>query len=183
MRSRCCRSARHGRRRSARSPGLRSKIIDTFLSSLERTQTPWVRLESSGAASGTATGVALGWRRPRRGVALNHGKAAVWVISPRGLPAESWADSPLPEVVTDLAPCEWTPGTAPAEPSADGRDRCTSTQPSAGSSPTSGSGDAGAGQLAASGARGASLVTQRAEPAPRRKGLRFWRTRLAVSPS
>jgi hypothetical protein len=31
--------------------------------------------------------------------------------------------------------------------------------------------------------RHASLVTQRGEPAPRRKGLLFWRTRLAVSPS
>jgi hypothetical protein len=31
--------------------------------------------------------------------------------------------------------------------------------------------------------RHASLVTQRAKPAPRRKGLLFWRTRLAVGPS
>ena len=31
--------------------------------------------------------------------------------------------------------------------------------------------------------RHASLVTQRAEPAPQRKGLRFRRTRLAVGPS
>jgi hypothetical protein len=32
-------------------------------------------------------------------------------------------------------------------------------------------------------ARHASLVTKRAQPAPRRKRLLFWRTRLAVSPS
>jgi len=32
-------------------------------------------------------------------------------------------------------------------------------------------------------ARHASLVTQRAEPAPQRKSLRFRRTRLAVGPS
>ena len=31
--------------------------------------------------------------------------------------------------------------------------------------------------------RHASLVTQQAEPAPRRTGLLFWRTRLPVSPS
>jgi len=31
--------------------------------------------------------------------------------------------------------------------------------------------------------RHASLATQRAEHVPRRKGLLFWRTRLAVSPS
>jgi hypothetical protein len=122
-------------------------------------------LSRAGRSALSITGVALGWRRPRRGVALNHGKAAVWVISPRGLPAESWADSPLPEVVTDLAPCEWTPGTAPGGTKSRRGRPMHIHPPQRAARPRAAAGDAGAGQPAASGARGASRVPR--DPAGR----------------